>query len=414
MARRKQVCYYRSGPIERDPGLAFHAKNRLDGVFTGEFKFKIIGDTFEHLSASNCPQAVYGTMMKKLRDQGKFMTYCQNELLLEMSLRKVRQSDFMVVRPAAEASGGTTSETVVSWLNDIPKLVIIGSHYEGLLDNNSTFMIRMLNQGLFFNAEHDVINFVREHIRIFRQGRNAIRELIINIKKEFPCINDRSKPLWNDKFEDMITLIYGRPGAGKDTQSRMLQHLCGFKVFSGGLELRRLGIKFPILGKSLGQGNLSPEIIMNYLMTSSLIKLEKFEPIVFSGNPKKIREAKELMKILGILKRQPIVIVIDISEELSQERIVNRRNCDSCEESFCSIEFVENPVCPQCGGPLSFRPENASDEAIKKIMAWYKTNVEKVIDYFGDMGLVTHIDGNRCKEEIFDDIVGILKTQEAR
>lgn len=410
MAYKGKICCYRTGPIERDPEASFHAKNQVD-KFLIECDFEIIGDTFEHLEKMKRPQSVYGIEMKKLRDQGLILGYSKKELLLVMSFRKARRSDFIISRPAPIASAGTVSETVISWIKGIPKLVIIGPHHEGLLDNDSTFMIRMLTDrySLVFDTERDVINFIKKHIKIFRQGRNAIRELIINIKKTNPHINDRPKPLWNDRFEGKTVLIYGYPGCGKDTQSQMLQHLCGFKVFSGGLELRRLGIKFPILGKSLGEGNLSPEIIMNYLMTSSLIKLEEFEPIVFAGNPKKIREARELMKILKILKRQPTVIVIDFSKRLSRQRIKYRRNCNVCVASFCNKELAKNPICPRCGNNLEPRPENINEKSIRKIFGWYKTHVEKVIEYFENLGLVTHINGHRSKEEIFSDILKILK-----
>lgn len=304
MALRKGIYYYRSGPIERDPGSAFHAKNNLDRVFTEEFGFKIVGDTFEHLNASNCPQIVYGSRMKKLRNQGRLHEYCQNELLLVMSFREIRKkAAFLVIKPASEASGGTTSETVMSWPRFIPKLVIAGPHGERVLDNDSTFMIRMLaSQGLIFSTDCDVINFVREHIHIFKQGRNAIRQLIVNIKKDNPFINDRPKPLWDEKFEGKVVIIQGMPGCGKDTQGRFLQDRCGFKFFGSGHELRHLHSGFPDLKENLGEGNLAPRWVIINRITQKLISLAKFEPVVFAGTPKMMIEAEITTEALNDLK----------------------------------------------------------------------------------------------------------------
>ncbi len=404
------VTCYRSGPIERDPSAAFHGKNQVDS-FLRQNGFTIIGDTFEILKSRGHPQAVYGPKMKRLRDQGRFYDYAKEESLLVESLKSARETDFVISRPAPEASGGTTSETVMACLRGVPKLVIIGPHGEGILDNNSTFMIRMLTDwySLVFNSEKEVIGFIRKHIGAFKKGRDGIRLLITRIKTANPNINDRPKPLWNDRFEGRTIIVQGRPGCGKDTQGRMLQDLCGFKFFGSGYELRRLSNKFPVLGESLGRGNLAPEIIINYLTVASLIKLEKFEPIVFAGAPKKIGEACGLMEILKLLKRKPIIVAIDIDENLAKERIFLRRSCDNCEISFCDRKLIENPICPQCGESLKVRAENTTKEAVDKIFSWYKTDVEEVIQYFENLGLAIHIDGNRSKEEIFNDILEILR-----
>ena len=409
MAYKRKVCCYRTGPIEGNPGASFHVKNQVD-EFLIEAGFEIVGDTFEHLERMNRPQSVYGIEMKKMRDQGLILAYSEKELLLVMSFKKARRSDFIISRPAPTASGGTTSETVISWLKGVPKLVIIGPHHEGILDNNSTFMIRMLTgrYDLVFDTERHVINFIKKHIKVFHKGRNAIRELIANIKKENPRINDRPRKMW-DEFEGKAVIILGWPGAGKDTQGRFLQDLCGFKFFGSGHELRHLHAGFPDLKESLGEGNLAPPWVIINRITQKLISLAKFEPIVFAGTPKMLVEAQMLADALSDLGRKPIVIVIDINEELSRKRIINRRNCDNCEECFYGEEFVRNPICPRCQGPLSERKENMNEGAIAKIFSWYKTDVEKTTKFFEDMGVVTHIDGHRTKEEIFEDILNILK-----
>src|SRR3989344_7010429 len=99
MAYKRKVCCYRTGPIEGNPGASFHVKNQVD-EFLIEAGFEIVGDTFEHLERMNRPQSVYGIEMKKMRDQGLILAYSEKELLLVMSFKKARRSDFIISRPA--------------------------------------------------------------------------------------------------------------------------------------------------------------------------------------------------------------------------------------------------------------------------------------------------------------------------
>lgn len=413
MPEKPIYCYF-SGPIERDPASSFHAKNNMR-EFLENLGIKVIGDTFEHLKALGCPQEIYGPKMKKLRNQGKFHEYNQQEKLVTMSFRKVKKSDFMIVRPSPEASGGTTSEIARSWFSGIPKLVIVGAYGENLLDNDSTFVVRMLSDrfSLIFKTEKEVIDFIKKHLQTFKQGRRALQQLILDMKRANPYINDLPKPLYNERFEGKTVIILGMAGAGKSTQARLLQNLAGFKYFGSGQELRKLADKYSSLKETLSKGHLADECLIKYKHADFLFPLENFEPAILDGSPRKIREAENLMELLDILKRKPEVVVIDIGADLAKNRLVLRRNCDSCKISFCDSELVKNPVCPECGNPLSIRMENTTEEDINAVINQYETDIKTVIKFFEDKGLVTRIDGNKSKKEIFQDIISVLKQASA-
>ncbi len=407
---RGKIFCYRSGPIERYPADSFQKHNILDAAFE-ELGVTVIGDTFEILKGRGTSQEAYGPMLKKLRNRGEFYAYCKNELLLEQSLRSVRHATFMVVKPSREASGGTTSETVQARLCGTPMLAIIGAHGENLCANDSTFMIRMLTDrwSLVFDTEKDVINFVKKHITIFRQGRRAVRKLISDIKRENPHINDRPRPLYETSFNGKTVIFLGMPCAGKSDQTRMLQDRAGFSYFGSGHELRRLGTKIPALQRSLAKGNLAPEMLINKLLADHILRLEKFEPVVFDGAPKKLGESELLVEFLKYVERIPEVIVLDIPEEAARMRMALRRNCSACEKSFADAAVKESGICPLCGGAVSGRPENESRVAIEKMLAWYHAHVEAVIKFFEERCAVTHINGERGKEEVFQDILSALR-----
>ncbi len=406
----KKVYYYKSGPIERQPQLAFHANNILDAKLKN-FGFEFIGDTFSFLKDKGIPQEVYGPSMKRLRNQGFFKKYLEEETLLRPSLESVRKVDFVILKPGGRASGGTTSETVTAHFFGVPKLTIVGPHGENIVDNDSTFMIRMLTDGpsLIFEKEIDLMRFIEKNLGTFKDGKEAIKNLILELKKENPHINDLPRELYDNALEGKTIILLGRPGCGKGTQAKMLQKLAGFKYFGSGRELRRLGARLKTLSDSLAAGNLAPEIIIKFLISDYILRLERFESVVLDGTPRKIGEAEALVELLDVLGRKPSVFVLEIDDSLARERIMNRKNCDSCEVSFTSAD-QKFTRCPECDTPLKIRPENADSKAVQKILSWYKTEVEPVIGFFDALGLVTRIPADQGREEIFGQILGNLKS----
>lgn len=404
-----KIFCYRSGPIERYPADSFQKHNILDEALK-ELGITIIGDTFELLKSRNTSQAEYGSTLKLFRIHGWFHGYGIKETLFIQSLRNVRAATFMVVKPSRKASGGTVSEVVQAHLRGVPMLVIIGAHGENLFANDSTFMIRMLTDrfALVFDTEKDVIDFVRKHIATFRQGRSAVRNLISDIKQKNPYVNDRPRPLLDPCFYGTTLILLGMPCAGKSEQARMLQDRAGFAYFGSGHELRRLGTKNQLLQKLLGKGGLAPQMMVAYLLADALLPLESFEAIVLDGSPKMPGEAELLLSFLQYIGRTPKVMVLDIPEDAARRRMALRRNCAICDTTFADEVIVRSNVCPQCGGAVSARPENEDREAIERMFAWYRTEVEAVIKFFETKGFVTRINGERNKEDVFADILSAL------
>lgn len=406
---RGKIFCYRSGPIERYPADSFQKHNILDSAFA-ELGITVIGDTFELLEKYGTSQSEYGAALKLCRNHGLFYEYGKKEMLLVPSLRNVRRATFMVVKPSRKASGGTVSETVQAYLRGVPMLVIIGAHGENLFANDSTFMIRMLTDrwSLVFDTEKEVIDFVRKHIAIFRQGRSAVRKLIYGIKRKNQYVNDRSRPLLDSCFYGTTLILLGRPCAGKSEQARMLQDRAGFAYFGSGHELRRLGTKNQLLQKILEKGGLAPQMMVAYLLADALLSLESFEAIVLDGSPKMLGEAELLFKFLEYIRRTPKVIVLDIPEDAARRRMALRRNCAICDMTFANKAIAESNICPQCGSAVSARPENEDADAIERMFAWYCTEVEPAIKFFATKSFVTHINGERNKEEVFADILSAL------
>jgi adenylate kinase len=102
-------------------------------------------------------------------------------------------------------------------------------------------------------------------------------------------------------------------------------------------------------------------------------------------------------------------VVIDISVDLKkiEHRIVGRRSCSACGNSF-HVDFIgDAKLCPQCGGVLTTRKDDNA-ETVKERLMVYATQTEPLIDYYSKQGKLVCVDGNLSVEQVFSEIVKVL------
>ena len=185
-------------------------------------------------------------------------------------------------------------------------------------------------------------------------------------------------------------IFIGRSGCGKGTQSELLTKVLREKDPSiqilhieSGNELRKFA-KEPnytaaITKKTLESGGLMPEFMPVYLWGK--LFTERFtgkETLIFDGTPRKLMEAKILDSLFPFYDLdKPWIIYLDVDHEESTKRLKSRgRNDDS-------------------------------DEAIKKRLAWYESDVKPSVEFYRTNPGVQFldIDGERTIEEVHQDIV---------
>lgn len=203
-----------------------------------------------------------------------------------------------------------------------------------------------------------------------------------------------------------VILISGPQASGKGTQAELLEKRLGFKHVSIGQVLREKTKKKDSLGRQIkaliDKGEFVPNEITNEIALESINHNEK---VILDGYPRNKEQAEFLSRNSDI----DLMIVLEISEALTIKRISNRRECPSCGNVYNLITNPpkNNETC-DCGSEIVLRKDD-TPEAIKKRLNAYHKRTEPVIEIFKKRNKVVFFDGSNDIEDVYNDIVSILK-----
>lgn len=188
-------------------------------------------------------------------------------------------------------------------------------------------------------------------------------------------------------------IFFGRSGCGKGTQAQLLiKYLeslqAGERVvyIETGAKLREfikeVGLTQELTAKIMSDGGLLPSFLPIWIWTNTFIRnLSGKEHLILDGLSRRIYEAPILHDALKFYNREkPTVIVLNISKELSKQRMLARGRSDD------------------------------QDNDIDERLAWYETNVLPTINFFreNDYYNVVDIDGEQSVEKVGADIVAVI------
>lgn len=192
-----------------------------------------------------------------------------------------------------------------------------------------------------------------------------------------------------------VVILVGRSGSGKGTQGKFIKSLLEenfpeneMHYLSTGDEMRRIMKQSTYTAKlsrdAMETGNLQPMFFSVYVWAKYLMEhIHGGDNIIFDGVPRRKEEAEILSGAVKFYSwEKPIVINIDVSDEESVKRMINRNREDDNIENF------------------------------KKKMDWYKMEVEPMLRWYEESNLYTYvkIDGMKSAEEISSHISRFLKS----
>jgi adenylate kinase len=132
--------------------------------------------------------------------------------------------------------------------------------------------------------------------------------------------------------------------------------------------------------------------------------------VMFDGFPRNIPQAKALDEALAADGRQidkAIYIRVDQQELIS--RLAGRWSCPKCSAIY--HEKSQPPktpgVCDNCGTQLTQRSDDKPDVVRTRLEVNFK-NLQPLLDYYGEQGKLTEVDGGRDANDITADLKRII------
>ncbi len=201
-------------------------------------------------------------------------------------------------------------------------------------------------------------------------------------------------------------LIMGPPGAGKGTQATVIKKEFRIPHISTGDIFREAIANGTEMGKlaklSMDEGKLVPDDVTIGIVEERFKSDDVQTGFLLDGFPRTIDQARALDKLLEKLGFEiDYVINVTAPNEVLVGRLVGRRVCKSCGESF-HIEFKKpkvDGICDECGGELIQRSDDTVDKAQVRLDEYAKKTRE-LINYYQEKEKLISIDGIGSVDEI--------------
>jgi adenylate kinase len=209
-------------------------------------------------------------------------------------------------------------------------------------------------------------------------------------------------------------IFLGAPGAGKGTQAREVARHFGIPQISTGDILRDAVKRQTVLGLTakakMEAGELVPDEVVDGIVEERINQPDCKTGFILDGFPRTISQAQFVDRMLAAKgEGRPLVLDIEVSEDLLLKRLTGRRTCSVCGEIY-NIYF--NPpkvegICDNDGGKLLQRADD-NEATIRQRLEAYHLQTSPLIEYYRSQGVLLAVDGNKEPEVIAKGVLEYL------
>lgn len=212
----------------------------------------------------------------------------------------------------------------------------------------------------------------------------------------------------------MRIILLGTPGGGKGTQAKLIcDHLSIPHISTGDIFRTKIKEGSPE-GKEISEymqkGQLVPDRLTISLVEERLKKDDCLKGFLLDGFPRDENQAKALDLILKKKEEHiDFVFLIDVPKEIIVDRILGRRVCPKCGESY-HIKYNPPKIegkCDVCGTALIHRADDQEDIILDRLTIYSQTTAP-ILDFYQEKGILHKIQGDGSIQDIFSQISEIV------
>jgi adenylate kinase len=213
----------------------------------------------------------------------------------------------------------------------------------------------------------------------------------------------------------MIIILIGGPGAGKGTQSEILEQQLQMVHVSSGDLLRDNVKRGTELGKAadkyMSEGKLVPDKLVIEMIEDRLQAPDTERGVLLDGFPRTEPQARALDDALDLKGRAVnMVLYINVDDETMIDRISGRLMCRKCGHIFHE-KFMPPKVpgvCDECGSELYQREDDTRETAIKRVASFHQ-QTKPIVEYYRSRGVLCEVDGSKPVEEVTSYLLSCLR-----
>jgi len=202
----------------------------------------------------------------------------------------------------------------------------------------------------------------------------------------------------------MRLVIFGPPGAGKGTYSKLISERYNIPHIATGDMIREEIHKGTELGTSMKKfvegGGLVPDEIVIEILRRRISAPDCKNGFILDGFPRTTAQAKALEKIADV----DLVINLTVPEDVIIRRLSSRRVCRNCGAIYNLISMPPSRpgVCDKCGGEL-YQREDDKPEVIRRRLKEYETQTKPLVEYYGKKSIIRDV--ALVKEEKVEEVI---------
>jgi len=215
-------------------------------------------------------------------------------------------------------------------------------------------------------------------------------------------------------------ILLGPPGAGKGTQSQLLEARYGVAQISTGDMLRaevKAGTVIGLEAKSvMDAGKLVSDDILIRMIASRIKRPDCAKGFILDGFPRTTPQASALDKMLQDQEIElDAVIELAVDAAALVERISGRSTCASCGEGY--HDLFKRPtipaICDKCRNTEFIRRPDDNAETVHARLSAYNAQTAPIIPYYRAKGRLFSVDGMAKMADVEAEIEAVLRRVKA-